>query len=105
VLLIAAQLLQLCFTPAFIPALPHLSCHAEEQRYEQRFAFLELLCRPEALPFSSFLSSTDVGDVPAVRVLSVVVATFQRAAERVGGLLAAAPLKALLRGEQVRLGG
>lgn len=77
---------------------------AEEQRYEQRFGFLEQMCRPELLPYPHYRSSTDPAGLPPARVLAVALSSFQRAGERAGGLLAAAPLRALLREEQVGVG-
>lgn len=74
---------------------------AEEQRYEQRFGCLEILCRPEVMPFEHFRASTDASGLPPARVLGVAAATFQGAAERAGAVLASQPLRALLREEQV----
>lgn len=65
---------------------------------------MEQLFRPEPLPYSHFQASTSAAGLPPTRILAAALASFQRAAERAGGALAAAPLRALLRREQVRLG-
>ena len=93
----AHQLKLLAGMPAAVPALP-----AEGHRYEQRFGCLEMLCRPEPMPYDQFRTSTDASGLPPARVLGVAAAACARTAERTGALLSAAQLRALLRDEQAR---
>ncbi|KAL4459016.1 hypothetical protein ABPG75_013881 [Micractinium tetrahymenae] len=82
-----------------VPATPF---NTEEHRYEQRFGCLEILCRPELMPYEQFRASTDASGLPPARLLGVAAAAFARAAERAAGVLGAAQLRGLLRDEQVR---
>ncbi len=47
---------------------PH--CAAEEQRFEQRFSFMEQLCRPDPVPYAHFAAVTSAQGVPPARVLA-----------------------------------
>lgn len=49
---------------------------AEEQRFEQRFSFMEQLCRPDPVPFEHFAAVTDAKGVPPARVLATAQASW-----------------------------